>query len=61
MTANAVHLRSWNLLRWGRDATLGTWQIEQWDFSAGHQAFICAKANDVRPARPWSGRHPIAA
>ncbi|MDZ7858036.1 metallophosphoesterase family protein [Sphaerotilus sp.] len=40
-----------NLLRWGEDAAPGCCQIEQWDYSAGDQAFLRAKVSEVRPAR----------
>ena len=40
-----------NLLRWSTAATLGTCQIEQWDFSAESRAFVLAKVTEVRPAR----------
>jgi 3',5'-cyclic AMP phosphodiesterase CpdA len=40
-----------NLLRWGVDSPSGGCQIEQWDFSADVQAFVCAKVSQVQPAR----------
>jgi 3',5'-cyclic AMP phosphodiesterase CpdA len=40
-----------NLLRWGEDSRPGSCRVEQWDFSAGHQAFTCAKVTELRPAR----------
>lgn len=40
-----------NLLRWGAGAAAGCCAIEQWDFSATHQAFARAVVTDVRPAR----------
>lgn len=40
-----------NLLRWGRDSTPGSCQVEQWDFSAESRAFVLANVTAVRPAR----------
>ncbi|WP_048441956.1 metallophosphoesterase [Caenimonas sp. SL110] len=40
-----------NLLRWGQDCAPGLCRIEQWDYSAGNQAFLLARASDIRPAR----------
>jgi 3',5'-cyclic AMP phosphodiesterase CpdA len=36
-----------NLLRWGQDSTPGLCRIEQWDFSAAKQAFVCVKEAEV--------------
>ncbi|OYT91123.1 MAG: DNA repair exonuclease [Burkholderiales bacterium PBB3] len=40
-----------NLLRWGKDASPGRCQIEQWDFSAADQAFVLAQVTEVQPHR----------
>jgi 3',5'-cyclic AMP phosphodiesterase CpdA len=40
-----------NLLRWGADSSAGCCRIEQWDFSPGDRAFVCAALTEVWPAR----------
>lgn len=40
-----------NLLRWGKDSPSGCCQIEQWDFLAANQSFVCAGVTEVRPSR----------
>ena len=40
-----------NLLRWGADAPIGACKIEQWDFSATDQSFVCVELTEVHPAR----------
>ncbi len=40
-----------NLLRWGRHASPGCCQIEQWDFVADPRAFVRVKVSEVRPMR----------
>ena len=49
-----------NLLRWGEDAATGCCRIEQWDFSAAERAFVRARVSEVRPARAWTSRRPMA-
>jgi 3',5'-cyclic AMP phosphodiesterase CpdA len=44
--------QSVNLLRWGPGAPAGRCRIEQWDFAAARQTFVCARATEVQPARP---------
>jgi 3',5'-cyclic AMP phosphodiesterase CpdA len=41
-----------NLIRWGNDSTMGSCQIEQWDFSATQGTFVRARISEVRPTRP---------
>ena len=40
-----------NLLRWNKSALPRFCNIEQWDFSSAHQAFMCSTVTQVRPAR----------
>jgi 3',5'-cyclic AMP phosphodiesterase CpdA len=41
-----------NVVRWGSSAAAGLCYIEQWDFDANSQTFVCVKATHVVPARP---------
>jgi len=41
-----------NLLRWGKDSSLGCCRIEQWDYCAANQAFALALVTEVQPLRP---------
>lgn len=47
--AGAVN--SVNMLRWGEDAAPGCCTIEQWDYTATSQTFVCTHATDIHPAR----------
>ncbi|MBA4265138.1 MAG: DNA repair exonuclease [Comamonadaceae bacterium] len=40
-----------NLLRWGEASPEGRCLVEQWDFSAGDQAFVRVKVTELRPSR----------
>jgi 3',5'-cyclic AMP phosphodiesterase CpdA len=40
-----------NVLRWGGDTAAGCCLIEQWDYSAATQAFVCTRVTDIYPAR----------
>jgi hypothetical protein len=40
-----------NVLRWSGDTAPGCCLIEQWDYSATTQAFVCARVTDIHPAR----------
>ncbi len=40
-----------NLLRWGAGASAGCCAVEQWDFSASHQAFARVAVTEVQPVR----------
>jgi 3',5'-cyclic AMP phosphodiesterase CpdA len=40
-----------NLLRWGTAAPQGLCMVEQWDFVADKQTFVCVAATEVRPDR----------
>ncbi len=40
-----------NLLRWGIAAPAGVCVVEQWDYAAQRQAFVCQHAREIRPAR----------
>ena len=39
-----------NVLRWGGDTERGCCIIEQWDYTAATQAFVCARVTQIRPA-----------
>jgi 3',5'-cyclic AMP phosphodiesterase CpdA len=39
-----------NVLRWGGDATPGCCLIEQWDYTAATQAFVCNGVTEIHPA-----------
>jgi 3',5'-cyclic AMP phosphodiesterase CpdA len=41
-----------NVLRWGGDTSPGCCLIEQWDYSAATQAFVCACVNEIHPEHP---------
>jgi predicted phosphodiesterase len=38
-----------NVLRWGGDTAPGCCLIEQWDYSASTQAFVCTGVTDIQP------------
>jgi predicted MPP superfamily phosphohydrolase len=40
-----------NVLRWGGNTAPGCCLIEQWDYSAATQAFVCTRVTDIHPAR----------
>jgi len=44
-------LNSVNVLRWGADAAPGCCTIEQWDYAAVTQTFVCVHTTDIHPAR----------
>jgi len=39
-----------NVLRWGGDTAPGCCLIEQWDYSAATQAFVCTGVTEIHPA-----------
>ncbi len=39
-----------NVLRWGGDTAVGCCRIEQWDYSAATQAFVCTGVTEIHPA-----------
>jgi predicted MPP superfamily phosphohydrolase len=39
-----------NVLRWGGDTVRGCCIIEQWDYTAATQAFVCTRATQIRPS-----------
>jgi len=39
-----------NVLRWGGDTASGCCSIEQWDFSAARQTFVCTVVTEIHPA-----------
>lgn len=41
-----------NVVRWGSSVAVGLCHIEQWDFEAVSQTFVCVKVTQVAPARP---------
>jgi predicted phosphodiesterase len=41
-----------NVLRWGGDTSPGFCLIEQWDYSAATQAFLCTGVNEIHPEHP---------
>jgi predicted phosphodiesterase len=40
-----------NVLRWGSDTVRGCCLIEQWDYTAATQAFMCTRVTEIHPAR----------
>lgn len=40
-----------NLLRWGGNTAPGSCIIEQWDYAAVTQAFVCTRVTKIHPAR----------
>jgi predicted phosphodiesterase len=61
-TAVSTRLRagaanSVNLLRWHGDTSPGCCMIEQWDYAASHQAFVCKLVTEVHPARTPGTSH----
>lgn len=43
-------VNSVNVLRWGGDAAPGCCLIEQWDYTAAAQAFVCTGVTEIHPA-----------
>jgi hypothetical protein len=39
-----------NVLRWGGDTAPGCCLIEQWDYTAAKQAFVCTGVTEIHPA-----------
>ncbi len=39
-----------NLLRWGGDTAPGCCLIEQWDYTASTQGFVCTGVTEIHPS-----------